>query len=160
MCRLAMNPQVAPGRFFVRGVDTNALYRAERGKTLTFDFDARSDGDISYFRPALLQVGPGYDHYQYKRIQVSVPSDEPGDSSFVAQCALARRAGVRFFSFYAPNLWPEGDGEIEFEVWDKTCDALLAAVPDALIVQRITNNPPDFCKEIHQHTKYSSDKVY
>jgi len=157
MSRFELNPQVAPGRFFVRGVDTNAFYSVKRGQTLAFDFEVRSEGDISYFRPALLQLAPRHDHYQYLRIQVSVPADEPGDSSFVAQSVQARRAGVRFFSFYAANLWPEKGGEIEFAAWDKTCDALIAAVPDALIIPRITLNPPEWWTDLHPETQMGSE---
>ena len=157
MCRFALNPQIAPGKFFVRGVDTNAFYRAERGKTLTFDFEVRSEGDVSYFRPALLQLAPRHDHYQYMRVQMSVPADEPDDSTLISQCVKARRAGVRFFSFLAANLWPERGGKIEFEAWDRTCDAILAAVPDALIIPRVSLNPPEWWTDLHPETRMVSE---
>ena len=156
MCRFELNPQKASGRFEVRGLDTNALYRAERDKTRTFDFEARAEGAISYFRPSLVQLAPKNEHFEYHRL-LSVTPDDPEDSNFISQCRAARRAGVRFFSFFAPNLWPERGGEIEFAVWDKTCDALIAAVPDALIVPRVTVNPPDPWLDAHPEVKMVSE---
>lgn len=156
-CRLELYPQTAPGRFFVRGIDTNATYRAERDKTLTFDFEARSEGGISYFRPLLAQLEPLNDHYEYHRM-LSVTPDDPADSVLVSECIAARRAGVRMFSFFAPNIWPVAGEEPEYAVWDKTCDAILAAVPDALLVPRVTLNPPFKWLDDHPDAKMVNEK--
>ncbi len=157
MCKLELYPQTAPGRFFVRGIDTNAVYRAERDKTLTFDFEARSEGDITYFRPLLAQLEPLNDHYEYHRM-LSVTPDDPDDSVLISECIAARRAGVRMFSFFAPNIWPVAGEEPEYAAWDKTCDAILAAVPDALLIPRVTINPPFMWLDARPEAKMVSEK--
>ena len=54
MVKLTLNPDLGcSGRVEVRGVDTNALLRAEKGKTLEVGFEARSVGGLRGFRPAL-----------------------------------------------------------------------------------------------------------
>ncbi len=140
VARLTLNPDPgARGRVEVCGVSTNMLMRAEKGKTLELAFEARAVGELKGFRPALQQVTSGI--YEYHGV-LDLPPDDPEESNLISQCRGARKAGIRFISFFAPNAFADCGEPIDFAAWDAVMERLIAAVPDALIIPRVTVNPP------------------
>ena len=124
------------------------------------DFHVHSEGALS-----LIQ---GH-HYRVSLwIRASAPRDltvafyRPGDpfvylggplapDVFASQVKLAAQANVNFVSWGAWNLlpWPAPGQPEDWTAVDASCDDILQANPNALLIPRISTNPPDWWQKAH-----------
>ncbi len=116
---------------FTRGVDALA-----KDVPCRFSFEARAVTP-TWIRPALHQYGPGVYNYWL----MEIPLDDGNGLTLVEQAKLARKHGVRLISCMTPNSWMP-DGDDNFGPIDHLFRQIIEAVPDALIIPRVTVNAP------------------
>lgn len=68
---------------------------------------------------------------------------------FSSQIQLAARAGVDFVSFNVRVPWPAPGEAADWTPVDGLCQAVLVANPKALLIPRISMNPPDWWLQAH-----------
>jgi len=61
---------------------------------------------------------------------------------FESQIKLAAAAGVDFVSFCAPMPWPAPGEPVDWSATDNACEQVLRANPNALLLPRISADPP------------------
>lgn len=102
------------------------------GRTYVVSFDVRSSVprrlNVAFYRPD----SPTF---------VSLGSF--GRNVLENQVKLAAKAGVNFVSAQdRGSLWAKEDGTIDFSGLDATCDSILRANPNALLIPRLGLDPP------------------
>lgn len=127
------------------GLQTNPIPFAE-GKTYVVSFEIRGSG-LGWFRLDLQQQEPG----AYRYHALSVPWDDPDQTTLCSDARQARASGCRFITYFAPLCWfPEG--EENWGPFDAQARQLLAAVPDALLIPRVSVNAPEWwCRRHPDH---------
>ncbi len=68
---------------------------------------------------------------------------------FESQIKLAASVGVNFVSFPAAMPWPAPGTQTDWRATDKVCEEVLRANPNALLLPRITANPPAWWRKAH-----------
>lgn len=77
-------------------------------------------------------------------VRVGAPPDP-----FIAQIKLAAQAGVNFVTFPIGLPWPKPGETANWEVVDARCQLVLDTNPQALLIPRVTMNPPPWWREAH-----------
>ncbi len=73
-----------------------------------------------------------------------------GVDVFHSQIQMAGESGARFVTIPTPSIWSEKEGEAcDYAELDKLIERVLEANPDALIIPRISMNPPEWWLEKH-----------
>lgn len=76
---------------------------------------------------------------------------------FHRQVALARDAGVNLVSFSAPNCWYPPEQEQDWGPVDAVCRGVLAVNPKALLVPRVSGEPPSWYLQRHPEAQMVYD---
>lgn len=112
------------------------VLRLEKGKQYRVSVWARADSkralQIAFYRPGQVYV------------QLGAP---PG--CFEDQIRMAAEVGVDFVSFPMPLPWPEPGTEPDFSAVDAACQRVLDANPRALLLPRISMEPPGWWKKVN-----------